>query len=45
MQIVSPTERRIEIVPYGIDYRKRLSELNATYKDMGNFLESFFIKN
>lgn len=32
MHHISPMERRIEIVGYGSDYQKRLSELNSIYK-------------
>lgn len=33
MHHISPTERKIEIVPYGSDYQKRLSELNLIYEE------------
>lgn len=37
MHIISPTDRKIEIVAYGSTYKKRLSELNLIYKDMEDF--------
>jgi tRNA threonylcarbamoyladenosine biosynthesis protein TsaE len=33
MQHISPTERKIEIVPYGNDYQKRLSKLHSIYEE------------
>jgi tRNA threonylcarbamoyladenosine biosynthesis protein TsaE len=37
MEIISPTDRKVEIIAYGIDCKKRLSHLNSIYKDMENF--------
>lgn len=40
MQIVSPTERKIEITAYGVSYQKRLSELIQKCKGNQKFMDS-----
>ena len=36
MKIISPTDRKVEIIAYGIDCQKRLSHLNSIYKNTEN---------